>query len=356
MSNRSRPPTRITSGTFDAAQQIAQLQTANLSLLRQLARAKARRDELVQAVYDGAETAASALTIPPVRAPKPDTRKHTAEAAIVILSDWQLAKRTASYNSAVCATRIEQYADKVEQLTAIQRADHPVRECHIYLLGDLVEGELIFGNQAHLIDASLFDQVMVTGRRILVNFVRRMLATFETVHVAGVVGNHGDLGGGPFRKAYHPESNADAMLYETSRLILKGDEGDAREPRLTWASNRVSGERLWYAVHTVGDKAWLLFHGDQVPTSIVGGPVWERRILGWRAGAIKEQFHYACSGHYHRPGRHLYGTIEHWASGSTESDNTHAAERYGSMGLPTQWLLFQHLQRGISAEYLVRLA
>src|SRR5262245_9286373 len=84
-----------------------------------------------------------------------------------MLSDWHLAKRTASYNSDVCEQRIEAYADKVLRLTALQRSDHPVKHLRAYLLGDLLEDELIFPGQAHLIDASLYRQVMVDGPRIL---------------------------------------------------------------------------------------------------------------------------------------------------------------------------------------------
>jgi hypothetical protein len=165
------------------------------------------------------------------------------------------------------------------------------------------------------------------------------------------------MGGGPFRKAYHPESNADAMLYETTRLVVKGDEGTDREPRLTWTPNSVSGERLWYRVDRVGDKGFLLFHGDQI-TGGFGGFPWYgfgKKIMGWRMGAIPEPFDYAVSGHFHTPVRGLYGSVRHWGSGSTESDNTYAAEQLAASGTPSQWLLFCHPKHGITCEYEVHL-
>lgn len=653
-------------------QDAERLRQSNRRLLRQLADAKAQRQELVEAVYKAAYDAAATLEVDPVPSPKPDLRRKTSEVAIAILSDLQLAKRTATYNSAICAERIARYADKVVELTRIQRADHPVKECRVYLLGDWVEGEIIFAGQAWALDSSLYEQILVTGRRILVNFVRQMLLAFERVHVVGVAGNHGccpaearavtadgfkrwdeitaddrvlsvdddgqriwqpihevlsfpydgplvrfnsrhcnfavtpdhrvvglawdswrwieppashvnncrlvvaadnsdedakdisdddirltawcmtdshrrsdgywtfyqrfskadrierllvsrglkhgkrvrardirvicgkvlkvppeasvEFGvhadssrwlsrlvperdtlpswiwslsrrqvaifleeliytdgsvpkgngnvclyvsrtrlrediqrllitngyratqseyrpghwrlnitsgtlsyfnakssiaheqyrgtvwclrvpngrffaeehgkvfltgnslGGRARREYHPESNADMMLYETARLVLKGND-NTLEPRLTWAPNRRQGLRAWYAVDTIGRHGYLLFHGDQVRGGYADFPWYGfgKKILRWSNSGIPEKFTYALSGHFHTPARNLYGRVRHWASGSTESSNEYAAERIGNQGDPSQWLLFAHPERGVTAEYEVHL-
>ncbi len=317
-------------------------------LLRQVAEAKADKDGLVEAVYRAAREAAEGLHMPPVAPPAHDTRKKAAEVAVAVLSDWQLAKQTKTYNTPVCEERIKRYGDKLISLVDIQRADHPVKELRIYLLGDIIEGEMIFPGQAHLIDASLFRQVMVDGPRILGDFVRRMLGCFERVHVVGVIGNHGALGGRA-RREYHPESNADAMLYEVVRMVL------ASERRLSWADNFTRGERHWYAVDQVGEKSFLLFHGDQVKGGFAGFPWYgfAKKIQGWRMGAIREPFEYALSGHFHTPVTMTIGPITLWGNGSTESDNTYAAEQLAAMGRPSQRLLFVHPKRGVTAEYNV---
>lgn len=335
---------------------LEKLRQTNRRLLRQLAEAKASREELVKAVYKAAFDAASSLTIPPVKPPKQDKRAGTPETAVVVLADWQLAKITSTYNSRICAQRIALMADKVVELTEIQRSHHPVQECRIYLLGDIVEGEMIFPGQSHVIDSSLYDQVLVTGRRILSGFVRQMLAHFERVHVVGVIGNHGAIGG-KARREYHPETNADAMLYETTRLILMGED-DKREPRLTWAANRLELRRRWYAVDYIGEKGYLLFHGDQVKGGFADFPWYgfSKKILRWANGGISEKFHYALSGHFHTPVKGLYGRVRHWGSGSPESSNEYAAERIGNQGDPCQVLLFAHPKRGVTCEYEVQLA
>lgn len=318
--------------------------------LRNLEKAKAKTADLVAAVYQAARDGVAALAIPPVPKPPADRRQQGGETAIAVLSDWQLAKVTPSYSSETCEERMRVYGEKVLELTAIQRADHPVKHLRVYLLGDLVEGELIFPGQAHLIDASLYRQVTVDGPRILGTFLRRMAAYFESVHVVGVIGNHGSLGGRA-RRDYHPESNADAMMYEVTRLVTDD------EPRITWAANVRPGERNWYAVDRVGDHGFLMFHGDQVKGGFAGFPWYgfAKKIQGWRMGAVPEGFDYALSGHFHTPVRMYVNGVTLWGNGSTESENTYAAEQLAASGEPCQWLLYVHPRHGVTAEYLVHL-
>lgn len=328
----------------------AETQGALRRALLDLERAKEKQRVLIEAAVQAARDAISALEIPPVPAPRTDPRKKEGEVAIAVLADWQLGKKTSSYNTAVLEQRINEYADKLIKLVGIQRADHPVRELRVYVLGDLVEGELIFPGQAHLIDASLFAQVLTAGPRILGGFLRRMAAHFEVIRVVVVNGNHGALGGRS-RGDYHPESNADAMLYEFTRQLC------ADEKRITWAPTNSAGERHWYAVDRIGDKGFLLFHGDQIKGGAMGYPWYGfgKKISGWRNGGIDEPFDYSLSGHFHTPVRMLIGKIRHWGSGSTESDNTYAQEFFAARGTPSQWLLFAHPKRGVTAEYEVHL-
>lgn len=313
-----------------------------------LSKAKASKDELIAAVYQAARDAAEGLTLPPVPKPAVDKRKKDEEVAIAVLSDWQLAKVTPTYNTEVCGERIQRYSTKVGKLVDIQRADHPVREVRVYLLGDLVEGELIFPGQSHLVDASLYRQVLVDGPQILGSLLRSLASVFEVVKVVGVIGNHGALGGRA-RKDYHPESNADAMMMEATRLVLKD------EPRITWAPNFTTGERHWYQIDRIGDKRYFLFHGDQVKGGAFGMPWYGfgKKLQGWYMGI--DQFDYALGGHFHTPVRMYLNGITYWGNGSTESSNTYAAENLAAAGTPCQWLLFAHPRKGITAEYLVKL-
>lgn len=315
--------------------------------LRQLEEAKATKAELVQAVYNAARDAAATMVIPKVAAPKVDKRGTKPEAAVLLLADWQLGKTTPDYNSDVAVERVALLGRKVVEHIEYERSHHPVTEAHIFLLGDLLEGELIFPGQEHRIDASLYQQLF-RGAETLANIVRTVASAVPRVVVKGAIGNHGALGG-PVRRSYHPESNADAMLYNVARMMV-------RDPRVEWEETRTAGERAWYFVDNVFGRRWFGYHGDQVKSASFGLPFYgyQKRLLGW-ASSVAE-FEYAVSGHWHQAARLQFNRITHWTSGSTESGNTFAHEYLASGGqTPSQWLLFQNAD-GITAERLERLA
>jgi hypothetical protein len=329
------------------AQQVDNLKKVNDRLLRQVAELKNKSADLVEAAYQAILDGVSLIDIPPVKAPKPDRRTTHEETAVVVLSDWQLAKTTATYDSEICEARIELLANKVFDLVAIQRAHHPVKNLHIWCLGDIIESELIFPGQAHLIDSSIYRQITVDGPRIMTTFIRRMLTYFENIHVVGVIGNHGALAGRA-RKEQSPETNGDRMLYRICQQILAG------EKRVTWNIPDGAGERNWYAVDTIGSYSTLLVHGDQFRGT--SGMPWysiQKKVGGWKLGAVPHKFEDVFFGHYHQPTRLTLNNCTARCSGSTESHNDWAAEQLGAVGRPSQWLLFVHPNHGVTAEYCV---
>jgi predicted phosphodiesterase len=334
---------------FDEDTEYESLRSAHLRVLRQYEKLKTSKLELREAVYKAAFDAAAALKLNPT--PKPansDKRRKATEVAVPWLSDWQLAKITPSYNSQVCEERVELYAQKVLELTEIQRADHPVKEAHVFITGDLIEGELIFPGQHWLIDSSLYTQVCLDGPRILGNFLRTMLANFDRVHVTAVIGNHGRIGGRGSRDM-NAESNGDRMLYRITQQLL------ADEKRLTWTIPDGDRERHWYAVAGIGNYRALLLHGDQFRGH--AGIPWygiQKKAGGWALGAIEEEFDEIIFGHYHQPTRVTLNSVTARCSGSTESHNTFAVEQLAAVGRPSQNLLFIHPDKGeVTAEYCV---
>jgi hypothetical protein len=327
-------------------------------LNRKVIREQDRTHLLVEAVHRAVKDAASGLIIPPV--PKPSYAlkgKGQEEKAIITLGDLQLAKVTPTYNTKVCEERVDLYADKIIGMANIQRADHPVREARVYMLGDMVEGELIFPHQPWQVDSSLLRQTVVDGPRILINFLRKLLSSFDRIHVVGVIGNHGRPGEGR-RNKHNPETNYDRMLYMIVRDRLK----EAGENRITWHIPFERNEAAWYAVDypfgpkskTSAGSGVLLFHGDQIPGSAnhsVGTIA--RHIYGWASGAVEEPFDYAMYGHWHTPRRSRLNKFVAVCNGSTESSNTYAQEKLAAVGTPEQFLSFFHPLRGMTAEYWV---
>lgn len=330
--------------TGETPENDAELRVSYVKLLQEYDKVKSKQDVLADAVYRAVKEEMSTQKYIPAPRPAPDKRKASEEVAVAVLADWQLAKVTPDYNSNVCEERIQRYADKVIQLTEIQRQDHPVKHLHVWCLGDIVEGELIFPGQSFLIDGGLYRQITVDGPRIMKGFIDRMLENFETITFVGVIGNHGSIGGRA-RRDHDPETNADRMLYRITQLMFE------KEKRIKFHIPDGRGERNWYAIDTIGNYKSLLIHGDQFG-SLSTFYAFQKKAYGWKVGAIQEPFDDVYCGHFHTPTKLTFNTVQFRISGSPESTNTYAMESLAAIGRPSQPLMYIHPEKGIvTAEY-----
>ena len=304
--------------------------------LRQLAQAKAKTDDLVDAVYRAVRDAQVADPAKPVPAPKADHHKGKPEVALWHLTDWQGAKVTPSYNSEVMRKRVAHFMDSAERITDIQRAHHPIKSCHVLFGGDMVEGLFQFATQPFEIDATLFQQWIQTSN-LLAEVVRRALTIYGDVTVVGEWGNHGRIGSK--RDAVPRSDNIDRMCYATARMIV------GTQPRLTWAEP--SGEDIQRV--EIGNYRALLLHGDETGRH---GYVSQTTFLSYlnrlKAGAYQWAFRDVYTGHYHTHDERAMadGDGAWYQTGSTESDNRYARDGLGSAAKPSQRLHFVDPERG----------
>jgi len=323
------------------------LRSENKRLAKLVEKHKNVQHEAVVAAYQAAFDVFSNFEMPKIKQPtlKSPNKHKTPETAVAVFADWQLGKVTPDYNSDVLEQRIEQYTEKLIEITEIQRMDHNVDDLHVWLLGDIVEGEEIFAGQSHLIDSGLYRQVGINGPRILSKFLATALESFKRVHVVGVIGNHGAVGG-KMRKQHDPETNMDRLLYKIMELMFD------KEERITFNIPDGRGERNWYAVDAIGNYGSLLIHGDQLPspTSYHG---YYKKVMGWKDGAIPEHFDDVFMGHYHQQFKMTIGSGMLRISGSPESYNTYAQEFFSSMGRPCQHLMYIHPEHGVTSEYSI---
>lgn len=314
----------------EAIPEIAELRRALERTQRQLAQAKDRTERLVEVTHDAAYDAVlSHGPIPPVTRPAVDRRKAKAEVALWHLTDWQGAKRTTTYSSDVMRERVMRFCDKAERITAIQRADHPVRDCVIALGGDMVEGLFNFPTQAHEVDATLHEQY-VNVSLLLVDVVRRALAIYEKVTVIGEWGNHGRIGSK--RDGVPRSDNFDRMCFELARRLL------APEKRLTWDDSPEDIQRI-----EIGAYRALLIHGDEVGRNGFASPMTiVSHVARWQSGAYPWEFRDCYVGHYHThaewPLPNGKGSV--YQTGSTESDNRYAGVMLAASATPSQRLHF----------------
>lgn len=335
---------RLSPEALEAAAEADELRTALERTQKQLAAARVKSERLADAVVEACRDAVLAHPLDRTPRPAKDGRKKNPEVALWHLTDWQGAKLTPSYNSDVMRERVRRFVDKAEKITAIQRADHPVKDCVILLGGDMIEGLWNFPTQPFEIDATLFGQYVQVSN-LLVETVRRALAIYENVSVVAEWGNHGRLGSR--RDAVPRSDNADRMTYELARQILL-----TAEDRLTWEDSAEDIQRV-----EVGNYRALLIHGDEIGR---GGYASRATIVNhvnrWRSGSYPWSFRDVYIGHWHT---HYQDSLADGAgavygTGSTESDNRYASVGLASSAVPSQRLHFVDPAAGrVTAQYQV---
>lgn len=329
---------------INAQDEIAELRKALKRAQQAEYKAKRANEIITEAVFAAAHEAAIASGRgKPLPLPKPvkDSRKGKAEVALIHPTDWQLGKRTAGYGIEKCAERMEQFTQKVMELTELQRTHHPVRECVVMFGGDMVEGITIFPGQAWEVEAHLFEQLFETVR-IEEMIVRTLAAFFEKVHVVCEYGNHGRLG----RKGELPANdNIDAISYRIA------SERTSDLKNVTW---QMSPD--WYQIVSIGNYRALLVHGDEIKSFGGNTPAFGilRKCNAWATGVVPD-FHDVYMGHFHTP---MALTMSNggriFVTGSPESDSVYAAEFVAAKGRPSQRLHFIDPEKArVTAEYVV---
>ena len=327
-----------------AEQRVLDLQRQNETLQRQLARAKHKSEDLVDAVHRGARDAAVIVGTPnPIPRPPADRRKADEEVALAHVTDWQLGKETESYSSDIAEERVRSVIAKVCRLTDIQRADHPVKRCVLMLGGDLIEGTSIFPTQAWEVDSEAFSQVF-RAAALVEQAILTLLGHFDHVEVYEAHGNHGRIG----RKGESPRGdNWDRVVGRIAR-----DRLAQQRRRLTWHDMT----QPWHSIVQIGNYKALLVHGDQVKS--FGGqlPAYGvmKKAAAWASGVV-EPFQDVYLGHYHSA---FSATLPNggrvFMTPSIESGSEYAREFVAAKGRPGQRLHFVEPKRGrISAEYVI---
>ena len=312
-------------------QEIVELKRALETAQRNLAKAKRRTQDMVDAVYDAAHQAS--LVQPRIKVKPYQAKKSSkAEVAVVHLTDWQCGKISVSYNMEVLRKRIEQMISKVIALTNIQRAHHPVNDCVVVLGGDMVEGLSVFPGQQWEVEAHLFEQMFAVVN-IIQQSVHALAGEFSKVHVVCEYGNHGRLG----RKGDMPAAdNVDRMAY----AIAAG--GCAHLKNVTWQQSAD-----WYQVAKIGNYKLLVVHGDEMP----GFNGILRKVNTWSTFI---DFNDCIMGHFHTPSNFTMangGRI--WVTGSPESDNQYAKSFIAAVGKPSQRVMFVDPDKGrVTCEYV----
>jgi len=248
-----------------------------------------------------------------------------------------------SYNWDVMMQRKERLFQRVCSIIELHRKMYPVREMSIFFGGDMVEGQGIYGGQAHNLETMVkqVPDIAYEFATFCYNLVKEL--GLDKMNVYELKGNHGQPGGK--RTGYLPSNfNYDWLTYSMMNLILRD------QPKIeTHLSN------TFYAAFKVFDWFFFGIHGDELK-SYYGLPYYavDRTHKRWE-NMLGRVIHFFLIAHHHQcallpsanGGKKIMNGA--WVGANNLTKNIQQAS------LPAQQLLFVHPEEGITAPYEIRL-
>lgn len=315
---------------------IAQREIA--ALKKQLALQRGSADLIVSAVQSIFDDTPPDIKAPPL---PPKNNNKALEVAVLHLSDLQIGKRTADYDSSVAETRLQTIVEKTSEIVSLRMHTARIPELHIFFGGDLVEGEQIFAGQAHEIDTPLLTQACRTGPEAFTRTIHGLLPLFDKIHTHWVRGNHGRDGSKHGDQSKH--TNWDTVAAIITQALCK-----PLAPRVTFNIAELDWKLV---VETLGWKH-LLCHGDQIK-GMLGFPWYGfgKKVGGWYQTV--EPFDYVWTGHFHTAAAFDINNVTVLANGTLESSNAYAQESLAAGGAPKQRLAFFNESHGLIADSML---
>ena len=316
-----------------------------VNLLRKQLSERSTGQELNRAAFD--EAYSSDLDVRGDIPYKGVSKSGRLETAVAHLCDVHFGKLTESYDMAKAVERVRKYASEVIECSEIRSEFAKVRGLHVYLGGDLVEGDgEIFPGQPHEMDSGILEQVIKSGPEILADSILTWLKKFPSVKIVGVPGNHGRLG-----RYKDKRFNYDSLFYDTLKRIIVHSLSprDRKRIRFDLPFDR-HPERQWYAVDEVEGWGNMIVHGDQIRGGFAGIPWYgfAKKVAGWSdRGVIPEPWTYLYTGHYHTLAKFVLNSKMVLANGTTESSNSYAAQNMAASGDPVQRMTFYNKKHGM---------
>jgi len=177
------------------------------------------------------------------------------------------------------------------------RHGYTIDKLNIFLIGDLVDGDMIYPGHAHGVEMPVVDQIYQLGFPMLRDFLILMMKLFKRVDVHCIYGNHGRVNKYASRK-----TNFDYVLYKHLEAHFAN-----------YSSNlKFFVYEDWKAVVSIQGHKFLITHGDAVSGGSGGTPLAAllTALMKW-ATTNTEKFRYMVVGHFHT------ANVLHWTKDLT---------------------------------------
>ena len=216
------------------------------------------------------------------------------EALGMLLSDIHYGKfseidNKIEYSLEIAKARFEQVIQNARHLwEKYMREVHEIEDVHIFLVGDLIDGEQIYRTQSWNSELPVVKQVQMAAKIIKDNLLNWASKEFTNVYVHSVQGNHGEIRESGGDSSFHWQSNFDTFLANMLEFAT------ADKPNIFWD---IGYDRLHIArvkkYKTEGVHNFFMMH------KLVNNPqtaAGRSKLGGWYQRFKVDAF---LSGHFH---------------------------------------------------------
>jgi len=250
-----------------------------------------------------------------------------------LIGDMHIGLKTQSFNLNVAKKRMLRTYDRALKFHDIHKKFTTVKHLHVFLLGDIPEGELI-GKQVMLDELQLpLREQKFESVEMLANMLVNLCQYYEAIDVVCVAGNHGIMG-----KMFSFASNWNIEIYDLLACQMRNYEQ---------VKFHVEAD-TFYKVHKVRRTKFLVLHGDKIPMHL-SIPFYglDRRTLRWNVSI--GEFDYAVVGHFHSLNYICPSGIPILMNGTLSTGSRYCLQWLGVEEQPSFWTFFVGDKYGITA-------
>lgn len=266
-----------------------------------------------------------------------DGREHIC----VLLSDLHFGSIThgqflgweTEFDKDIFETQFEELTRKTGLLLRERASLKKIAKIHVFLLGDIIDGEAIFPGHAHEVDVSVIDQILMSAGYIS-SFVNE-ISRFGEVEVSCVIGNHGRIS-----KEAPVGDNWEVLLYKLIQKDLKDNE------KVT-----MDVQRAYFRNVDVAGYKFLLVHGHQLRST---NNTSVERMVG-RYSAMLGRPDVMCMGHHHTLNVRDVNQTEVIMNPAFVTSSNFAMGKLGLLSQPAQLVLGVNEDDGVVWRHSIKL-
>jgi hypothetical protein len=243
---------------------------------------------------------------------------YSEDSVLCFLSDTHDGKITPTFNPEIFEYRIKEYFEYVKNLCV----DLKVKNLHVALAGDIIDGNSIYPGQAFHIAMPAVKQYLHASKVISENLVTLLSTRLKNIKVYGLIGNHARIG----KKGEEPFLNSweYAMYHHMQAYFRKQNDIN------------VDICEDWYKIIDINEFNVMLTHGDAIQGGALASI--KNAAMKW-AATMNEHWDVLVMGHFHNNYKFPVGNRMVYGNGTLVSDDEYSKRVIKEEHPPSQKIL-----------------